>query len=114
MPLVTEGIIRGSESFKEEFFGPVFNLYKVKNAKEALEFANDSDYGLAATVFSEDKDLTEMFADKLSVGSVTINDMVASFSDMPSGGIKMSGQGRECSKDGLVELGNVKSIISKF
>ena len=91
MPLVTEGIIRGSESFNEEFFGPVFNLYKVKNAKEALEFANDSDYGLAATVFSEDKDLTEMFADKLSVGSVTINDMVASFSDMPSGGIKMSG-----------------------
>ncbi len=74
--------------------------------------ANDSDYGLAATVFTENKEMADHFADRLNVGLVTINDVVASFSDMPSGGVKMSGLGRECSKDGLVEIGNIKSIIS--
>jgi len=52
MPIVTEGIKRGSASFGEEFFGPVFNLYKAESPKEVLEIANDSDYGLAATVFT--------------------------------------------------------------
>jgi acyl-CoA reductase-like NAD-dependent aldehyde dehydrogenase len=53
MPIVTEGIRRGSPSFFEEFFGPVFNLYKVDSVEQALEVANDSDYGLAATVFTQ-------------------------------------------------------------
>jgi len=66
---------------------------------------------LAATIFTEDLDLAENYATKIRVGSVTINDMMASYSDLPSGGIKMSGFGRECYRDGMLEIAYRKSII---
>lgn len=73
--------------------------------------ANKSDYGLAGTIFSEDLDLAKTLAVKLRVGSVAINDVMASYSDLPSGGIKMSGHGKECYKDGILEIGYRKSIV---
>jgi acyl-CoA reductase-like NAD-dependent aldehyde dehydrogenase len=91
----------------------VFSLYSAPTAKECLDLANNSDYGLAGTIFTEDMDLAEKYTQKLRVGLVTINDMVMSYSDLPSGGIKMSGFGREGYKDGLLEIAYRKSIIGK-
>ena len=100
-----------SGSFHTEFFGPVFNLFKAKSAQDALEIANNSQYGLAGTVFTADNEVAKDFANKLQVGTVAVNDMIASFSDQPSGGIKMSGYGKECYRDGLWEIGFRKSIV---
>ena len=112
-PIVTEGIPFSSKSYEEEFFGPVFNLYRVASSKEILDYANKSDYGLAGTIFTEDMEKAQNYATRLRVGSVCINDVMASHSDMPSGGIKMSGYGRECGIDGLHEIANSKSIINR-
>ena len=112
-PIITEGMSTYSPSFHEEFYGPVFNLFQASTPKECLDLANQSDYGLAGTIFTEDLDLAENYAIKLRVGSVTINDVTGSYSDLPSGGIKMSGFGRECYKDGLMEIAYRKSVVGK-
>lgn len=88
----------------------MFNLYEAQSADDALKIANNSDYGLAGTVCSQDQDKAFELASKMQVGSVSINDMMASFSDLPSGGIKMSGYGKECFKDGIWEIGFRKAI----
>jgi succinate-semialdehyde dehydrogenase / glutarate-semialdehyde dehydrogenase len=105
-PIVTEGISFNSRSYEEEFFGPVFNLYRVASSKEILDYANKSEYGLAGTIFTEDLEKAQNYATRLRVGSVVINDVMASHSDMPSGGIKNSGFGRECYSDGVHEIAN--------
>jgi len=64
-PIVTEGISTDSPSFHEEFFGPVFNLYQASNSEEALSMANNSDYGLAGTICSEDTDKALEIASRL-------------------------------------------------
>ena len=110
-PIVTEGILTKHHSFHLEFFGPVFNLYQAQSAEDCLNIANDSDYGLAGTVFTQDLEQAQRIADRMQVGSVAVNDMMASFSDQPSGGVKMSGYGKECYRDGLWEIGFRKSIV---
>ena len=102
-----------SEVYCEEFFGPVFNLFKVDSSKEALDLANKSDYGLAATVFTEDLEKAEAAAKRCRTGTVFVNDCVASGSEYPGGGIKGSGYGRECYKDGLLDTANRKTIIRR-
>jgi len=67
-PIITEGIDTYSKSFQDEFFGPVFNLFSAATPKECLDLGNASDYGLAATIFTEDLDLAENYAVKLRVG----------------------------------------------
>ena len=91
----------------------MFSLYKAPTPKECLDLANKSDYGLAGTIFTEDLDLAERYSISLRCGSVAINDVMNSYSDLPSGGIKMSGFGREGYKDGLLEIMYRKSIIGK-
>jgi len=110
-PVVLENINPNSRAFCEELFGPVFSLYSVKSDKEAIELANNTDYGLGAAVFSQDLKRAEDMARKLDAGMLYINDFVQSQSDVPSGGTKDSGYGRECFSDGLVDLSNRKSII---
>lgn len=110
-PLVIENIDVDSPSYSEEFFGPVFNLYKAKSQKEALDMANKSDYGLSGAIFTRDEEKLALSAHRLRVGTVFLNEMSASFSDVPSGGIKGSGIGRECYMDGLLEMSNRKPII---
>jgi succinate-semialdehyde dehydrogenase / glutarate-semialdehyde dehydrogenase len=102
-----------SDIYKEEFFGPVFNLFKVDNHKDAIDLANKSDYGLASTVFTEDSQKAETCAKRLHTGSVFINSCVVSGSDFPSGGIKGSGYGRECYSDGLYDTANRKTIVRR-
>ena len=102
-----------SEVYKEEFFGPVFNLFRVDSSKEALDLANKSDYGLASTIFTDDLDKAEAAAKRLRTGSVFVNDCVVASSEFPGGGIKGSGFGRECYSDGLLEISNRKTIIKR-
>lgn len=110
-PVVLEDINPNSRAFCEEFFGPVFQLYSVKSDDEAIQLANCTDYGLGAAVFSQDLERAEAMARKLDAGMLYVNDFVQSQSDVPSGGTKDSGYGRECFSDGLVDLSNRKSII---
>ena len=100
-----------SSSFHEEFFGPVFNLFRGGSAEECLKLANHSDYGLAGTIFTKDVAKAQDLGLRLDVGTVAINEMVASYSDMPSGGIKQSGYGKECHREGIVEIGIQKAIV---
>lgn len=112
-PIVTRGIGFDTKSYETEFFGPVFNLYKALTSKEILDFANKSDYGLAGTVFTKDLERAKDYSVRLRVGSVTINDIQMTYSELPSGGIKNSGYGRECYVDGLLEIANRKCIVNQ-
>ena len=112
-PIVFENMNTDTGIYKEEFFGPVFNLFKVETSKEAMDLANKSDYGLSGAVFTNDLDKAEACAQRMRVGNVSINTFTASHSDYPSGGIKDSGYGRECYSDGLLDMGNRKTIIRK-
>lgn len=107
-PMVIE-IKRSNILNKEECFGPVFPLLKVKSAEEALEIANDSVYGLGGNIITKDVKKAEEMAKQLQVGMAFINDVVKSDSRLPSGGIKNSGYGRECGKYGLREFTNIKT-----
>jgi succinate-semialdehyde dehydrogenase/glutarate-semialdehyde dehydrogenase len=110
-PMVLENIDTDSPSWTEEFFGPVFNIFKATSQKNALDLANKSDYGLSAAVFTQNEEKLEHAAHRLRVGTVFLNEMSTSGSDFPGGGIKGSGFGRECYIDGLVEMANRKPII---
>ena len=111
--MMLEGMCPDSEAYREELFGPVFNLFKVDSSKEALDLANKSDYGLASTIFTDDLEKAEAAARRLRTGSVFVNDVVASGSEYPGGGIKGSGYGRECYSDGLLDTANRKTIIRR-
>jgi len=102
-----------SKIYHEEFFGPVFNLFKVDSSKEALDLANKSDFGLASTIFTQDLVKAEAAAKRLRTGSVFVNDCVTSGSEYPGGGIKGSGYGREGYSDGLLDTANRKTIIKR-
>jgi succinate-semialdehyde dehydrogenase/glutarate-semialdehyde dehydrogenase len=111
--IILEGMDHDSHIYKEEFFGPVFNLFKVANSKEAMDLANKSDYGLSATVFTDDLYKARQCAHRMRSGTVFINECGFTNSDFPSGGIKGSGYGRECYSDGLHDTANRKTIIYK-
>lgn len=99
--------------YQEDFFGPVFSLYRINSMCEALEYANNSEYGLSATVFSETPLYCKTMALKLRVGAVHINHYAYSSTEFPSGGIKDSGFGSSSYSDGLLCLSNRKSIVNK-
>lgn len=98
---------------KEEVFGPIFYLMKFKEREEALEIANSSDYGLSGVVFGSDGEKTYDFADKTKVGAIFINSVSQSDSKLPSGGVKLSGYGRECGVHGAHEFCNIKAVWIK-
>lgn len=95
---------------KEETFGPVFTLLKAKNEKDMLDIANDTDFGLGAVVVSRDEHHAEEFGKKIDCGMIFINEPVKSDSRLPSGGVKNSGFGRECSDFGIKEFSNIRTL----
>ena len=111
--VILEGMNPDSNIYGEEFFGPVFNLFKVKNSKDAMDLANKSDYGLNSTVFTDDLKKAKNCAHRLRTGNVFINECPFTGSDFPTGGIKGSGYGRECFSDGIHDTANRKTIIYK-
>jgi succinate-semialdehyde dehydrogenase/glutarate-semialdehyde dehydrogenase len=109
-PSVLAGVTPDMAAFREETFGPVAAVVRVKDAGEAVRVANDSAYGLGASIWTRDSSLGERLARKIESGSVFVNGMVASDPRLPFGGIKRSGYGRELSAFGAREFTNVQTI----
>lgn len=97
-------------AYREELFGPVAVLHRVGSAEHAVAIANDSPYGLGAAVFGRDESRAREVADQLDVGMVGINTTIKSAPDMPFGGVKNSGVGRELGRFGLDEFANKKLV----
>ena len=100
-----------SYTFTEELFGPVACIIKAKDTDEAIDIANETNFGLGASLWSQNLEEGEHLLQKLNAGSVYLNSMVKSDASMPFGGINQSGYGRELGVYGLHEFCNVKSYI---
>jgi succinate-semialdehyde dehydrogenase/glutarate-semialdehyde dehydrogenase len=100
-----------SHSFTEELFGPVACIIKAKDSEEAIEIANETNFGLGASLWTQDLENGENLLQKLNAGNVYLNSMVKSDASMPFGGINQSGYGRELGIYGFHEFCNVKSYI---
>ena len=105
-PAVITGIPVGSESFYEEFFGPVVEVYKAASEEEAIELANDSHYGLGGAVFSTDEQRAKNVANRIETGMIHVNIPQARGAELPFGGVKNSGFGRELGPLGIDEFVN--------
>ncbi|WP_288725188.1 NAD-dependent succinate-semialdehyde dehydrogenase [uncultured Corynebacterium sp.] len=105
-PAVITGIPVGSESYYEEFFGPVAEIYSVADEEEAIKLANDSQYGLGGAVFSTDEERAKRVANQVVTGMIHVNIPQARGAELPFGGVKNSGFGRELGPLGIDEFVN--------
>lgn len=109
-PTLLTGVTSKMRLFHEELFGPVAVVYPVDNEEEAVRLANDSAYGLGAVIQSRDIARAQRLANQLEVGMVHINEGPGSAAELPFGGVKRSGFGRELGRDGMAEFVNRKLI----
>lgn len=109
-PTILTDIKPGMRAYHEELFGPVASFYRVKDENEAIKLANDSDFGLGGAVFSKDIKRAEKVALQIETGMVFINSPTNSSPELPFGGTKRSGYGRELSSLGIEEFVNKKLI----
>ncbi len=107
---VLSGVTPDMRAYHEELFGPLAVLHRVDSVEAAIEMANDSPYGLGSAVFTRDADLAQQVADQLDVGMVGLNTTIKSAPDLPFGGVKNSGIGRELGRYGLDEFANKKLV----
>jgi succinate-semialdehyde dehydrogenase/glutarate-semialdehyde dehydrogenase len=109
-PTVLSGVTPQMRAYREELFGPAAVVYRVAGADEAIELANSSSYGLGGAVFTSDEKLALDIADRLEVGMVWINRPEGGGPELPFGGTKRSGVGRELGPLGIDEFVNKKLI----
>jgi len=109
-PVILTNVKKGQRAYREEFFGPVALVLTARDAAHAVELANDSPFGLGAAVWTRDVAQGEALARTLDCGAVFVNGMVKSMPELPFGGVKNSGYGRELSYLGIREFMNQKSV----
>jgi succinate-semialdehyde dehydrogenase/glutarate-semialdehyde dehydrogenase len=109
-PTVMVDIPKGSAAYCEEFFGPVANVFFAKNIDDAIRIANDTRFGLGASVWTNDPEEREHFINDIESGMVFVNRMVASDPRLPFGGVKWSGYGRELGVHGVREFTDIKTV----
>lgn len=109
-PTILTGIEPGNSAYVEEIFGPVFMFYKVENEQQAIDLANATDYGLGGSVFSSNRERAVKVARQIETGMVYINHVTGIAPELPFGGAKNSGYGREQSEAGIYEFVNAKLI----
>ena len=107
---VLVGIGPDNDAYREEFFGPVASVYRAGSEQEAIELANDTPFGLGSYVFSDDPEQALRVADGLDTGMVYVNGVGADGAELPFGGVKRSGFGRELGRYGIEEFVNKKLI----
>lgn len=110
-PAVLTGVTPGMRAYTEELFGPVAVVYRVADAEEAVALANSTDFGLGASVFSADTARAEAVARRLEAGMVNVNTPSGDGPDIPFGGIKRSGFGRELGTLGIDEFVNKQVYV---
>jgi succinate-semialdehyde dehydrogenase/glutarate-semialdehyde dehydrogenase len=107
-PTVLGGVTADMDVYRQELFGPVAQLFKVSSDQEAIDLANSSPYGLGSVVICDDLERAERVGNQLDVGMVFIGAAGLEGTDVPFGGVKKSGYGRELGKAGLLEFANKK------
>jgi succinate-semialdehyde dehydrogenase/glutarate-semialdehyde dehydrogenase len=112
-PTILANVLPNAPAYEEEIFGPVAVLIKAQDENDAIRIANDSPFGLGASLWTQDIKKAKLLATKIESGSVFINGMVKSDPRLPFGGIKNSGYGRELSHYGIKEFVNIKTVWIK-
>lgn len=110
-PTILTHITRDNPAYFEEFFGPVAQMYVVNNDEEAVRLANDSNFGLGGAIFSRNIDRAKQMASRIETGMVYINWLTDTAAELPFGGVKRSGFGRELSDLGIKEFVNQKLVV---
>ncbi len=109
-PTLLTGVTKDMDMYLEEVFGPVAQLHRVADLTEAVEVANATRFGLGSNAWTSDAAEQEVFIRDLQSGATFINGMTASFPDLPFGGVKASGHGRELAAHGMREFCNLKAV----
>jgi len=109
-PAVLADVTPEMDAYKEEFFGPVGQLYRVADEDEAIKVANDTEFGLGSYLFTTDREQALRLADRIEAGMVWVNLVLGDAAELPFGGVKRSGSGREMGRYGADEFVNKKLI----
>lgn len=111
MPTILTNLKKGMPAYDEEIFGPVASIIPVKDDEEALAVANDTEFGLGASIWTKDVEKAKRMAAQIEAGAVFINAQVKSDPRIPFGGVKKSGHGRELGEYGVKEFVNAKTVF---
>ncbi|KRM96123.1 NAD-dependent aldehyde dehydrogenase [Liquorilactobacillus aquaticus DSM 21051] len=111
-PLIISGITPDNPMYDTELFGPVAQVYKADTESDILKIANNSNYGLGGAVYSKDTAHAKEIASQIETGQVAINQPLSSYPELPFGGVKNSGYGRELSDMGIREFVNAKTVLN--
>jgi len=109
-PTLLGGVTPEMRAYSEELFGPAGVVYRFEAIEDAIELANDSPYGLSSSVFTSNEEKAQQIAESLETGMVWINSTSKSAPDLPFGGVKRSGFGRELARYGFNEFANKKLV----